>query len=94
MKLQKFENKTLALNDETQSNELPDTDLFTTETILQLVHTLPERQRAIFNLFIVEGYTHDEIGAMLCISAGNSRWYLNDAKQRMKKALIQTGYRV
>lgn len=94
MKLSAFENKTLPLDTETIKDELPAAENFTAESILQVLHTLPNRQSAIFNLFIVEGYTHDEIGKMLHISAGNSRWYLNDAKQRVRKALSQTGYKV
>ena len=94
IKLSAFENKTLPLNEDADQNELEVDRSLTTEKILEIVHALPRRQSVIFNLFIVEGYTHDEIGKMLNISAGNSRWYLNDAKQRVRKALTQTGYKV
>ncbi|HNP24563.1 MAG TPA: RNA polymerase sigma factor [Panacibacter sp.] len=63
-----------------------------TEDLQKMIRQLPERQSAVLNLFVVEGYSHDEIGAMLGISAGNSRWYLSDAKQRFKKLLTSTGY--
>ncbi len=94
IKLSAFENKTLPLNEETGSSEISDETIAATENILQVVHALPRRQSAIFNLLIVEGYTHYEIGKMLHISPGNSRWYLNDAKQRVRKILTETGYKV
>ena len=93
MKPGAFEHRTLPLDTETVTDELP-TEGVITESILQVLHTLPQRQSVIFNLFIVEGYTHEEIGKMLHISAGNSRWYLNDAKQRVRKVLSGTGYKI
>ncbi len=94
MKLSSFENKILSLDSEAATADFTIDDTHTAENILELMDDLPKRQRAIFNLFIVEGYAHDEIGKMLGISAGNSRWYLNDAKQRIRNALTQTGYKI
>ena len=94
MKLSSFENKTLPLDEENEHGSLDIDSSITAEKILEILHALPRRQSVIFNLFIVEGYSHEEIANMLHISAGNSRWYLNDAKQRIRSVLLQTGYKV
>jgi RNA polymerase sigma-70 factor (ECF subfamily) len=55
--------------------------------LLQLVHTLPDTQRTVFNLFVFENYSHREIGSILNINETNSRWHLNDARRRLKEKL-------
>ena len=55
--------------------------------LLQLVHTLPEAQLAVFNLFVFENYPHKEIAILLNINENNSRWYLNDARRRLREKL-------
>lgn len=41
--------------------------------IIDIVNTMPEGYKVIFNLFAVEGFTHREIGEMLNISEGTSK---------------------
>jgi RNA polymerase sigma factor (sigma-70 family) len=55
--------------------------------LLQLVQTLPEGQRTVFNLFVAENYAHKEIAALLGITESNSRWYLNDARKRLREKI-------
>lgn len=55
--------------------------------LLGVVHTLPEAQRSVFNFFVFENLSHKEIGAALNINENNSRWYLNDARRRLKEKL-------
>jgi len=43
------------------------------ETLLQLVQKLPMGYRMVFNLFAIEGYSHQEISEMLHISEGASK---------------------
>lgn len=57
------------------------------EDILNLVNKLPERCRLIFNLHVVEGYKHTEIGDLLDITASASRAQLTRAKQLLRKML-------
>ena len=44
-------------------------------------------QRAVFNLAVFESLTHKEIGGILNISAGNSRYILNDARKTLKQII-------
>jgi len=41
--------------------------------LLELIHKLPEGARIIFNLYAIEGYSHDEIAKMLNISLSTSK---------------------
>lgn len=62
-------------------------DLYVAD-ILKLLDQLPEIQRVIFNMYEVEGYSHDEVGEALGIPESTSRTYLSRAKQRLKKMYI------
>jgi len=55
--------------------------------IIQLVHELPKNTGLVFNLFVLEGYKHEEIGKILGISAGTSKWHLNEARKLLKQKL-------
>ncbi len=56
------------------------------QQILHLLHQLPETTRAVFNLFVTEGFSHREIGQYLQISEGTSKWHLSEARKHL------TGY--
>lgn len=53
--------------------------------ILQLLNELPAIQKSIFSLYEIEGYSHEEIGAMLDIPESTSRTYLTRAKSKLRK---------
>lgn len=55
--------------------------------LLMVIQTLPDAQRAVFNLFVFESYSHKEISTVLNISENNSRWHLNDARRRLKEKI-------
>jgi RNA polymerase sigma factor (sigma-70 family) len=58
------------------------------EEIYKLIDALPEMQKKIFNLFVVDGFSHNEIAEMLQIPSGTSRWYLNTAKEELKTKIL------
>ncbi|MEZ5016210.1 MAG: RNA polymerase sigma factor [Flavipsychrobacter sp.] len=55
--------------------------------LLQLIQDLPDTQKTVFNLFVFENLTHKEISTLLTITENNSRWYLSDARKRLKEKL-------
>lgn len=57
--------------------------------ILSLFRQLPEKYRVTFNLFEVEGYTHDEIAKQLDISASTSRSNLTRARKMLRELYIK-----
>jgi RNA polymerase sigma-70 factor (ECF subfamily) len=63
----------------------------TSDEILALFRYLPPAQRAVVNLYIVEGYTHPEIGEKLGISVGTSKWHLNQGRKLLQEKLMALG---
>jgi len=55
--------------------------------ILQLIQELPNGYRTVFNLYEIEGYTHEEISAILEISVGTSKSQLSRAKKILQEKL-------
>jgi RNA polymerase sigma-70 factor (ECF subfamily) len=55
--------------------------------ILNLIQKLPEGAKIIFNLHVLEGYTHDEIANMLDIAEGTSKSQFWRAKKLLQQML-------
>src|ERR1700753_3345315 len=55
--------------------------------LLAMVQKLPQAYRTVFNLFAIEGYSHEEIGSMLNINAGTSKSNLHKARQKLKQMI-------
>ena len=59
------------------------------QELLKLVQQLPPATQAVFNLYVIEGYTHKEIGSLLDISDGTSKWHLSEARRLMQQYLLK-----
>lgn len=55
-----------------------------TEELLKLISSLPDGYRIVFNLYVLEGYDHNEIAGMLKISSATSRSQLLKARKLLK----------
>jgi RNA polymerase sigma factor (sigma-70 family) len=62
------------------------------EELLNLLNHIPEGCKTIFNLFVIEGYSHKEIAFMLNISEGTSKSQLNAAKTKLKELVNNLYY--
>jgi len=71
--------------DSDQANVL---DTLSEKDILAAVQQLPESYRIVFNLFVIEGYKHEEIATMLNISVGTSKSNLSVARRKLQRILI------
>jgi len=69
-------------------NELADKNLNYND-LLAMVQKLPQAYRTVFNLFAIEGYSHEEIGEMLNINAGTSKSNLHKARQKLKQMILK-----
>lgn len=58
------------------------------EEIIGYLQTLPTGYRTVFNLYVIEGYKHDEIAEMLGISTGTSRSQLARARKLLQEKII------
>lgn len=94
--IEHFRKKSLQLNSvsEREENTIEDHDLSALDQlaerdILQLIQELSPGYKAVFNLYVVEGYSHKEIGEMLGISEGTSKSQLARAKGILQKKIAQ-----
>jgi len=53
--------------------------------LLKIIQELPDRYRLVFNLYVLDGYSHKEIAKMLGISDGTSKSNLARARMILKK---------
>ena len=63
-----------------EGNYLSVLDELAERDILALVQQLSPGYRTVFNMYVVEGYTHKEIGDIMGISEGTSKSQLSRAK--------------
>lgn len=57
--------------------------------ILKLISKLPDGYRQVFNLYVIEGYSHKEIADMLSIGESTSRSQLVKARKILKNQVIK-----
>ena len=55
--------------------------------LLQIIQDLPDRYRLVFNLYVMDGFSHNEIGKMLEISNGTSKSNLARARMILKQKI-------
>ncbi|MFN8306839.1 MAG: RNA polymerase sigma factor [Ferruginibacter sp.] len=55
--------------------------------IQQLIAGLPGATATVFNLYVYEGFNHRQIGELLGISEGTSKWHLSEARRILKTKL-------
>ena len=60
--------------------------------LLKIIQELPDRYRLVFNLYVLDGYSHKEIANMLGISDGTSKSNLARARMILKTKV--TAYNV
>jgi RNA polymerase sigma factor (sigma-70 family) len=57
------------------------------QEILDLLKTIPPISAHVFTLYIIDGYNHKEIGDLLEISEGTSKWHLSTARKLLRERL-------
>ena len=64
-----------------------DESSITLEYLLRIIQELPERYRMVFNLYVLDGYSHREISRMLGIAEGTSKSNLSRARLILKEKI-------
>jgi RNA polymerase sigma-70 factor (ECF subfamily) len=59
------------------------------EEIIRAIKELSPGYRTVFNLFVIDGYSHEEIAAKLEISTGTSKSNLFKARKQLQKILLR-----
>lgn len=78
--VQKFDEQDITALDNLSNNQL-----------ISLINELPDGYRLVFNLYVIEGYKHNEIAELLEISENTSKSQLSRAKCLLKKRLQGLG---
>ena len=74
------------ITDENEEFEIEDENL-NLNYLLELIKELPNQYRLVFNLYVLDGYSHSEISEALNISTGTSKSNLSRAKQLLRKRI-------
>lgn len=64
-------------------------DVLSYKEIIEAIRLLSPAYRTVFNLFVIEGLTHEEIAGQLGISVGSSKSNLSKARENLRKILTK-----
>ncbi|MDR9398811.1 RNA polymerase sigma factor [Salibacter sp.] len=68
--------------------EMNEADLrFDAEELEQMLRNLPNVTQKVFNLHVIDGYSHKEVSDMLEISVGTSKWHVSNARKLLKEQI-------
>ena len=92
--LQQLRKQKRLLYPDTDLSQVPDISeeealppLYNMEELISHIQQLPPGYRAVFNLFVVEQYSHKEIAKSLDISVGSSKSQLSKAKAMLRSRI-------
>ncbi|HKM92097.1 MAG TPA: RNA polymerase sigma factor [Prolixibacteraceae bacterium] len=60
---------------------------FSAGELLSVIDYLPMHHKTVFNLYVMEGYSHQQIAEMLSISLGTSKSHLSRARKKAQELL-------
>lgn len=63
------------------------------QDLIKMVHELSPTTQAVFNMFVIEGYSHREISQELGMSEGTSQWHVNNARKILQEKIIKLNER-
>lgn len=67
-------------------------DLLSLQELTKVIQQLPKGYRTIFNLYVIDGYNHREIGEMLGISDNTSKTQLMKARKFLQKNIDRSSF--
>ncbi|MDR1950884.1 MAG: sigma-70 family RNA polymerase sigma factor [Bacteroidales bacterium] len=62
---------------------------FSREDLLEIATHLPEHHRLVFNMYVIDEFSHKDIAAQLNISEGTSKSHLNRARKKLQDLLYE-----
>ena len=72
------------------SNESSALSQLNHQELLKIVEQLPSGYRMVFNLFVIDGFSHEEISNQLNISVGTSKSNLSRERDMLRKMILKT----
>jgi RNA polymerase sigma factor (sigma-70 family) len=64
-------------------------DILSAQDLLMVIQDMPTGFRTVFNMYVIEGYSHKEIGEELNISINTSKSQFSRARAYLQKILIK-----
>lgn len=74
---------------EVSSNDSSPLSQLNHEEIIMLIQRLPSGYKMVFNLFVIDGFSHEEISKQLGISVGTSKSNLSRAREALRKMILK-----
>lgn len=62
---------------------------YNAEELLNMINNLPQMTAKVFNLHVIEGFSHQEISDMYAISVGTSKWHVANARKILQERLLE-----
>ncbi len=84
-------NESVVLAERDEYVEKDQADRLHYNQLIKLVQALPDATRAVFNMYVMEGFSHKEIGKTLGISEGTSKWHLSEGRRQLKIKIEKLG---
>ena len=93
--LQKFRKKSILKFDKIEENQLTEEEItvdvdeenISISFLLSLINELPPKYQLVFNLYVLDGYSHQEISDLLNISTGTSKSNLFRARKLLQNKI-------
>lgn len=77
------------VDDNQDFSDISGVDSLSTRDLLKMIQQLPSGFRNVFNLYAIEGYSHQEISEMLNISEGTSKSQLSRARGILQDKILK-----
>lgn len=77
-----------SLRDDESNNNLKH-ESFSIDELLEAINSLPEHHKLVFNLYVLDKFTHVQIATELGISSGTSKSHLARARKKLRQLLYQ-----
>ena len=81
--MQELDDETFA----TPGDVSPMAEVLSLEQLVSFINELPDRQRIVFNMFVIDGYSQEEIGKITGESNTNVRTLMFRAKATLRKRI-------
>ena len=93
--LQKFRKKSIIKFDDIEESKIPEEKAYvdvdekniSLSFLLSLINELPPNYQLVFNLYVLDGYSHQEISDLLNISTGTSKSNLFRARKLLQNKI-------
>ncbi|HQK37226.1 MAG TPA: sigma-70 family RNA polymerase sigma factor [Bacteroidales bacterium] len=74
--------------EEKEWEDVIQSEYFSIEELQDCINSLPSPYKEVFNLYVIDNFTHKEIGKILDIRTGTSKSYLARARKKIQKNLM------